>query len=69
MSIHIKHSKNEEFEKYRKELESMSEGQLKAEWDRVMNVLMKLKENKDKRNNDNAKRNTRRTTSSGCRFI
>lgn len=69
MSIHIKHSKNEEFEKYRKELESMSDGQLKAEWDRVMNVLMKLKENKNKRNNDNAKRNTRRTTSSGCRFI
>ena len=69
MSIHIKHSKNEECEKYRKELESMSDGQLKAEWDRVMNVLMKLKENKDKRNNDNAKRNTRRTTSSGCRFI
>lgn len=69
MPIHIKHSKNEEFEKYRKELESMSDGQLKAEWDRVMNVIMTLKENKGKRNNDNAKYNTRRTTSSGCRFI
>ena len=69
MPIHIKHSKNEECEKYRKELESMSDGQLKAEWDRVMNVIMTLKENKDKRNNDNAKHITRRTTSSGCRFI
>ena len=68
MPIHIKHSKNEEFEKYRKELESMSDGQLKVEWDRVMNVIMTLKENKNKRNNDNAKY-TRRTTSSGCRFI
>ena len=69
MPIHIKHSKNEEFEKYRKELESMTDGQFKAEWDRVMNVIMTLKENKNKRNNDNAKHNTRRTTSSGCRFI